>query len=107
MLRVLEEEQKSAAQKPRVMKKFSETRKAEKVVSKTDNNKATSPAIEVVEDEAGQEKEVENGSGGGSVNASPRNKALDKLATRGRGSARQRKTNSNTSKKAKEWVNCC
>ena len=117
MLRALEEESRSASQKPRVMKKFSETRKAERVVSnaKTDN-KQPSPAA----NEEGEEEEEGDGgegegnqllgpegkeNGGGSLNASPRNKAaLSKLGTRGRGGGRGKKTNSTTasSKKPKE-----
>ena len=95
MLRALEEEHKSVAQKPRVMKKFLETKKAEKVVKQ--DNKV--PSIEVEEEEAPTIKEV----GNGSVSASPRNKALDKLGTRGRGGARQKKANtSGPIKKVKE-----
>lgn len=87
------------------MKRFSETKKAEKVVASTKTaNKQPVPSIEIVEEddrEVSVEQSVENG--GENVDTSPRNKALNKLGMRGRGGARLKKTNSTgTSKKSKE-----
>ena len=106
LLKVLEDESKSAAQKPRVMKKFFQTTKAEKVVANAKNtNKQAPPSSveELEEDERELPVEQEVVNGGGSVSASPRNKLLNKLALRGRGGARSRKAASTTtSKKPKE-----
>ena len=116
MLKALEEESRSAAQKPRVMKRFSETRKAERVMANAKpNNKQPAPAA--IEGEGEGEEEGEEGGGNllgtegkvngeASLNASPRNKAaaLSKLGTRGRGGGRIKKNNPITavSKKPKE-----
>ena len=111
MLRTLEEDTRLAAQKPRVMKKFHETRKAEKFQTNTKSDKKLAPPTVEVEPEEEEDEgiedlpvveEVENG--GSSVSASPRNKTLNKLGTRGRGGAKPKKTTSTTSsvKKPKE-----
>lgn len=100
MLRVLEDESRFAAQKPRVMKKFSETRKAEKVVANPKSERKLTPPVNEVEEEDKELLVMEKNDG--STNASPRNKALAKLGTRGKGGGRPRKTNSAATKKNKE-----
>ena len=111
MLRALEDDSRLAAQKPRVMKKFHETRKAEKFLATTKSDKKLAPPTVEVEPEEEEEEEdgredhhvveeVENG--GGSLSASPRNKTLNKLGTRGRGGAKPKKTSSTLTKKPKE-----
>lgn len=102
---MLEEESKTAAQKPRVMKKFSETKKAEKVVANIKSgSKQPLPSIEIEEEEDKEvavEQSVENG--GANIDASARDKTLNKLGVRGRGGGRLKKTTSTTtSKKLKE-----
>ena len=87
------------------MKRFSETKKAEKVVANTKTAiKQPVPSIEIMEEddrEISVEQSVENGEG--NIDSSPRNKALNKLGMRGRGGARLKKTTSTgTSKKSKE-----
>lgn len=112
LLKSLEEESRTAAQKPRVMKKFSETQKAERVLSNTRSTKKQPTLTETSSD--GEEGEGETGlpsaegqeNEGEAVNASPRNKTLlSKLGTRLRGGGgRGKKTTSSTttSKKIKE-----
>ena len=92
------------------MKKFHETRKAEKFLATTKSDKKLAPPTVEVEQEEEEEEEgreehhvveeVENG--GGSLSASPRNKTLNKLGTRGRGGAKPKKTSSTLTKKPKE-----
>ena len=113
----MEEESRTAAQKPRVMKKFSETQKAERALASTRTNKKQS-SLASASNEGGEgegEEEIDEGTGEGegtlspegkeSGGSSPRNKTLlSKLSTRLRGGGRGKKTNSSTasSKKTKE-----
>ena len=116
LLGTLEEESRTAALKPRVMKKFSETQKAERALASTKSSKKK-PALTSASNEGEEEGEEEGEgepnllsaegkeNGGDSMNASPRNKTLlSKLGTRLRGGGRGKKTNSSTtsSKKTKE-----
>ena len=103
-MKALEEDSRLTAQKPRVMKKFSETRKAEKVLANKPDKKLTPPTIEVEAEEEEESEEfpvIEDVDSGGS-GTSPRNKALNRLGTRGRGGAKSKKANTTTTKKVKE-----